>query len=72
MFSKDHVNGNNFIEIFELIKAHGEQYSVLFDQASYHTSRATKEYCHSNNITCILNPQYEPDLNPIEKVFLAA
>ncbi len=44
---------------------------VIFDNASFHDSRAVHEYLteHGNRIVIHFLPKYAPDLNPIERIW---
>lgn len=47
-----------------------QQILLIWDQATYHTSRAVEEWlAEHSRITVMLLPRYAPELNPIEQIW---
>ena len=74
MISSFHEKGNAEATIAHFTKVR-ENYdkdiplAFLIDNASWHKTKAVKEYCNNNNITLLFLPPYSPEYNPIERVW---
>ena len=71
---KGNINGIKFIEYLKNLKKtyslKNKKKLILFmDNASIHTSETVREYMKNNNITPLYNIPYNPQSNPIEKIF---
>ena len=43
------------------------KYAIYWDNASYHSSNQTRDYCTNHDIPVIYNAPFRPDLNGIER-----
>ena len=66
----DHsIKSEHFITIFPQIESYGNNYKLLADRATWHTSDLVKEQMTDFNERMILNVTSAPFLNGIELVF---
>lgn len=63
------IDSLKFITAIKQFSIQGNSFSLLGDNASWHTSRLTFEKLGQMGIYYIKNVPYSPQLNPIENVF---
>jgi transposase len=74
LISSFHDRGNAEATIEHLTKvreAYDKNIPLAFfiDNASWHKTKAVKEYCKNNKISLLFLPPYSPEYNPIERVW---
>ena len=67
----DRANSETFQEFLEEIRRDHPRFCMILDNASYHKSKAVREYVESTrgNIELEFLPPYTPQLNPVETVW---
>ena len=67
----DSTNSETFHEFLEEIRRDRPRFCMILDNASYHKSKAVREYVGStrSNIELEFLPPYTPQLNPVETVW---
>ena len=67
----DRANPETFQEFLEEIRKDRPRFCMILNNASYHKSKAVREYVESTggNIELEFLPPYTPQLNPVETVW---
>ena len=65
------TNSETFIDFLKDVRQRHPEFYMVLDNASYHKSRAVKEYVEGTNGAIDLEflPPYTPQLNPVETVW---
>ena len=67
----DQANSETFQEFLDEIRRDHPRFCMILDNASYHKSKAVREYVESTRGSIELEflPPYTPQLNPVETVW---
>lgn len=64
------VNGEQYLNfIKEIINNHGNDYTLLMDNATIHKTKKFINYCKEDKVNILYNIPYNPESNPIEMIF---